>query len=538
MNIKKFTPIMVLVLAACRFNLPSAPQPVQPEAETQPAQAAAKTLPAQTKQNISPVEEGINAFEGVPPSELFEVDWTERAIFTQNLVPEAQHWAKALPQATQYRIELLIPENVDRLTGREEVLYTNQEEVSLNEVYLRLFPNVNGGAATIETLRVNGQPAEFNLESLDSAVRIPLVAPLLPGESLLLQLDFTLEIPRQMGGNFGLFGYFENILTLDLFYPAVPAYDQQGWYADPPPPYGDNSYYDASYYLVRVTAPEDFVLATSGVEVLREAADGFQTVTFAAGPARDFSLAASIYYTLLSDTTGSTRVNSFALAKNASAQRLVLDVAMKAIETFSSRIGEFEYSEFDVIATPMQAGGVEYPGATWINMDYYNLDKEFYGLPAANMLETVVAHEVAHHWFYNVVGNSQVEEAWLDESLVQYVTGLYFLDQHGQDAYRSYKTSWDYRWGRIDFKNVPIGLPSGAYSGYEYVSSVYGRGPYFFETLAREIGDEVFRGFLHDYYQTYQWQVATGAGMKDMLEQHCRCDLMPLFQEWVYPAEP
>src|SRR5512133_1569606 len=102
---------------------------------------------------------------------------------------------------------------------------------------------------------------------------------------------FEVEIPTQVGGNYGLFGYLNDILVLDGFYPAIPVYDDQGWHAGKVPPNADTTYQDASFYRVKVSAPEALVLVGSGSQVERTVANGHQVVTLVAGPARDFYLA-------------------------------------------------------------------------------------------------------------------------------------------------------------------------------------------------------------------------------------------------------
>jgi aminopeptidase N len=156
------------------------------------------------------------------------------------------------------------------------------------------------------------------------------------------------------------------------------------------------------------------------------------------------------------------------------------------------------------------------------------------------VLESTVAHEVAHQWFYNVVGNDQVDEPWLDEALVQYITGLYYVDTQGQTAARSYRASWLRSWERVNRAEIPIGLPSSAYSREAYSPIVYGRGPLFITELAEAMGQETFNTFLRAYYQAYRWDIGTGEAFERLAKAHCStytksdCDLMPLFKTWVY----
>jgi aminopeptidase N len=92
----------------------------------------------------------------------------------------------------------------------------------------------------------------------------------------------------------------------------------------------------------------------------------------------------------------------------------------------------------------------------------------------------------------------------------------------------------------VNGTEVPIGRPVRDYTPQEYSAVVYGRGPLFLETLAETMGTESFSEFLKDYYQTYQWGIATGEGLQQMAEKHCDCDLSTLFNTWVYdlPTDP
>jgi len=464
-----------------------------------------------------------------------EVDWADRTVFRDGLIDAEQTVLDDLPGATVYHIELLIPDDYLILEGHEEVSYTNREGIPLNEVYFRLFPNTSGGKATVSQVAVDGQTVQGQYEFEESAFRVPLPVALEPGGEVVIEMDFEVEVPREMGGNYGLFGYFDEILVLDEFYPAVPVYDDEGWNVEVPPPAGDLTYFDASFYLVQVTAPTDPVVVASGIRVGQEVQEGKQVLTFAAGPARDFYIAASNRYTVISERVGETTINSYAFPEYQEHAQLALQYAVEAMESFNRRFGAYPYVEFDVASTPMQAIGIEYPGVVGIGLHLYEPEAEVSGLPSQVLLQGGVAHEVAHQWFYNVVGNDQVDEPWVDETLVQYVTGLYYLDIGGESAMEGFSRSWSDRWQRVEMADIPIGLPSGDYTdSLEYGAVVYGRGPIFMETLAEQMGEETFGEFLRDYYDSHQWSIGTGEAFQQLAEEHCHCDLTSLFAEWVY----
>lgn len=469
----------------------------------------------------------------------FDTTWDDRAIFRPGLIDAEREVLARLPGASVYHIDFQISDDLLLLEGHEKVRYTNQEDEPLDEVYFRLFPNITGGKATVSAVQVDGQDVEPIYEFHDSALRVSLPTALQPGERAVIQMDFEVEVAQEMGGNYGLFGYFDGVLVLDEFYPVIPVYDDAdtghpGWNVEVPSRNGDVTYYDASFYLVRVTAPANLTVVASGIQVAREHEVDNQVLTFAAGPARDFYLAASEDYTVISETVGETTVNSYALPKLTEGAKVALQFATNALRSYNERFGVYPYTEFDVVSTPMQALGMEYPGLVAISLDLYDPNEQAAGLPFPIALESTTAHEVGHQWFYNAVGNDQVDEPWLDEAVVQYLTGLYYVDTHGEGAARDYRSSWDSRWDRVERADIPIGLPVAAYAGREYGAIVYGRGPLFVAALAGEMGQKPFDEFLRNYYQSHKWGIGTGDAFRQLAEQHCQCDLTALFEEWVY----
>jgi aminopeptidase N len=464
----------------------------------------------------------------------FEVDFDDRSLFEPTLIEAERPVLEGLPGATVYHMDLTIADNLRRVEGREQIRYTNREGVDLDRVCLRLYPNVTGGAVTVSDLQVDGQATEPTYYAYDSALCAALPGALPPGASTVLDLAFQVDVPTDAGGNYGLFGVYEDVLVLDTFYPAVPVYDEAGWQIEAPAQNGDLTYYDASFYLVRVRAPRRLTIVASGSKVGRTVGGRRQAVTLAAGPARDFYLAASRRYVRESAQIGETTVHSYAFAGRRESAKQALKHAEAALRGFGARLGAYPYTEMDLASTPMSALGIEYPGTMGFNLQLYNPDAVVSGLPAPVLLESVVAHEVAHQWFYNAVGNDQQGEPWLDEAVVQYMTGLYYLDQYGPQGAESYRSSWTERWDRLDQAAIPIGRPAGAYTREEYSPIVYGRGPIFVRALEQEMGQPAFDAFLRDYYTAHKWGIGTPEAFREQAEAHCACDLGPLFEAWVY----
>jgi aminopeptidase N len=154
-------------------------------------------------------------------------------------------------------------------------------------------------------------------------------------------------------------------------------------------------------------------------------------------------------------------------------------------------------------------------------------------VPNSVYLESTVAHEVGHQWFYGVLGDDQVNQPWLDESLTQYITGMYYTERYSDQAAEGFKDSWYSRWDQVDQQKIPIGMPVKNYDPKTYGAIIYGRGPIFLTALHDEMGAGVFGQFLKDYYTQNMWENVTGEIFIKTAEATCSCDLNNIFDQWV-----
>ncbi len=409
----------------------------------------------------------------------------------------------------------------------ETVIYTNAEETDLNEVKLRLFANILGGEMQVDNIIVNDKAITPTYSLNDSLMTVPLKDPLKPKERLTLSMKFSLAVPQTVELNYGVQAYYDDVLTLAHAYPMIAVYDDEGWNAEIPPQSGDVTYADMSFFLVTVEAPKGVTLVGSGREVNREESGNRQTVRYEAGPVRDFYLAGSPEYEIFTKELNGIQLRFYTRDYLRDGAEAALDAAANAIEIFEKRYAPYPYTELDFISTPTLALGIEYPGIIAI--------AEGIMAPNHGYLEATVAHEVGHQWFYNLVGNDQLDDPWLDESLTQFATLQYFTDMYGQAGAQGFRSSLEGRWENIERKKIPIGLPVRDYSDVEYGGIVYGRGGLFFETLRDEMGTENFDNFMKNYTQSNAWDIATTEKIKAKAEEHCSCDLTKLFENWIYP---
>ena len=476
----------------------------------------------------------LKDLDSIPAPNLFQFSWTDRFPYKDGLVPEARSVLNERYDRSVYHLMVNIAEDYQSMTVKEEVLYTNHEDTTLDKIVLRMYPAIFGAKVTYHRFLVDGVEVQPVVRANDSVIELPLKDVLKVGTSIVLSTDLELQMPSDPSGNYQVFGFVDNLLTLAHFYPIIAVYDADGWHDEIPPSYGDVVYSDTSYYLVEVTFPGDAVLVSSGISKEQQRADDRQTVLLAGGPMRDFFIAAGPGLEKISRQVGSTTVNSYANHEVLDGSRKALDTAAEAIRIFDEKIGSYPYIEFDVLATSTTALGVEYPGVTVINRTIYQPDEKTGGVSNSIYLESTIAHEVGHQWFYNVVGDDQVNQPWLDESLAQYITGLYFTHRYSDQAAEGFKDSWYSRWEGVKLQEIPIGLPVKDYDPKTYGAIVYGRGPIFLTTLHDAMGAAVFDQFLKDYYRKNMWENVTGEILKKTAEAACSCDLNGLFNKWVF----
>ena len=93
---------------------------------------------------------------------------------------------------------------------------------------------------------------------------------------------------------------------------------------------------------------------------------------------------------------------------------------VRAMTVHVRRFGPFPYGRLAVAVLPDIQGGIEYPGAILLGS---HQDKD-----------ATASHEVAHQWFYGLVGNDQARDPWIDESFATYAEAL---DRGTGRSYRS-----------------------------------------------------------------------------------------------------
>ena len=292
-----------------------------------------------------------------------------------------------------------------------------------------------------------------------------------------LFLDFTLNLPKiSPDAEFSRasFGYSKRAVSLGNWYPVLAPYrEDKGWYALTYFEMGDPYVTEVADYHVTITTTEGIVVAGTGDET-REG----NRWHYEAEQARSFAFAASDKYQVATQQVGDVTVHSYYFPNNQEAGEVALETAAQALELFTELYGPYPYADYRVAETEF-AGGMEFIGLTFLGSMFYD---EYDGTTRTPLIP-LTAHEVAHQWFYGLVGNDQVTEPWLDEAPAEYSALLYY------ERYLPDDTDW--WWNYAVEQWAPTGkIDARIYefrNNRDYMDAVYRRGAQF---MRRSAGDD------------------------------------------------
>jgi hypothetical protein len=458
------------------------------------------------------------------------------------------------PVATRYEIEIVI--DPARLTykGHEKVTFSNYQPNSTNYLLFFLYPNdpsltkIKKKLLSASNVQVNHVPARF--EEKGPSLRIFLEKALQPGDKAIVDLDLEASVPAQSGKrdlftetvdqlleildpnsknerDYGIFSSSNEILNLGLWYATLSKYDQIGWDEEEYSGIGDVSYFDPADFQVKITAPGDQVVVTTGSLVQSLPVEGGRILhEFDAKETRDFAVELSPKYREKDSISGRTTIRTFYIPEHEASGEKVLHAAVKAFAYYEKVFGEYPYKELDIVEAPLVggAGGVEFPGLVTISSMLYKNDQESEEqdqlklLMAGNpmfeeLLEFVVAHEVAHQWWNAVVGSNSKKYPFIDEAMANYSAVLYFEHTYGRKAAEkqmAMQMKINYQVHRmVGGSDQPVLLPASAFHGpLEYAAIVYGKGALYFDRLRSVMGDSAFFGTLRAYYNRFWFGIA------------------------------
>jgi hypothetical protein len=522
--------------------------------------------------------------------------WYDAAPLLESLRPEERGQAKRLAgggsesDLTLYDLSLQLDPDLSRFRLEQEVYFTNTYGEKLDDVVFRIYANAVGAEPPVRFEAGScRQAVECGVtSSTPGVISVKPAVPLDPGERLLVRLEMSGRLPQidparttmlaqglesmarlgsgKAAGDYGLLAHSDGIASFANFHAVLARRTGGQWQRSESSTMGDLGAATISHVRLRVEAPPDVRVVSSGITTGESALDASDAgprreLRVVAALVRDFALLASRKLESSSRKVGPVEVRSHFLARDRAAGMLVLDAAARSLAVYERRFGRYPYVDLDIVEAPLVggAGGVEFSGLVTIASMLYRPalaegplgmlgqligggnDAQVAALTEA-MLEFVTAHEIAHQYWPGLVGSDSRVHPWADESLAQYSALLYFEDRYDPqraalEADRQILAN--YQMMRVLGKaDGPVDRPVDAFdSELSYAGLVYGKGPYLFRELRKTVGDGAFFDALRAHVAEHRFRNAPPRSLIERLAKGDKAEqVRALGRRWLDEA--
>ncbi|MFF6998288.1 M1 family metallopeptidase [Streptomyces sp. NPDC008313] len=416
--------------------------------------------------------------------------------------------AAATPDRARYDVSLRSDGDGGRWTGRQRVSFRNASDRPLREVYLRLWGNGEdkcGTPAAPSPVTVShvrgGVPGRLTVDC--TALRIALPKPLAHGDRTSVAFGVSITVPGRDArfGREGAFRFLGNAL------PVLAVRDAKGRHLDPYVAVGESFYTLTSDFRVRLDHPSALRVPATGRTRTLPGGPGRTVTLSVADRVRDFAWAAGPFRTATRTTPGGVRVKAYwAPGTPAEGVRLNRRDAAAAIDRFGREFGRYPYGEIDLVMTSGFGGGMEYPGLVLLGTTEEG---------------SAVVHELAHQWWYGIVGNDEYASPWLDESFAQYANARFY--------------GWETRdcWSDVYWPGDSTALTDSMAHWSQHPGEyhlVYTAGPCALADLERTLGPGTMARLLKRYARDHWYGVSTTADFTRAAQSMTDEDLGPFWK--------
>jgi len=490
--------------------------------------------------------------------------------------PAGEHFARRSlsERVVAYQIESRLDVVNRMIEGREVLSYRNLTGQPLDQFPFHLYLNAfqpkstlirelrrdrplfqweerYRGSIEVESLEVAGagelvgqarfiQPDDGNPDDR-TVLQVRLPRPVAPGATVQFKIAFRARLPEILMRT----GYKRDFFMGAQWFPKVGVWWQGAWNCHQFH-WTTEFFADFGTYDVRLTLPENYVVASSGEETgSTRNKDGTKTVSYHADDIHDFAWAAAPDFQVVEDAwKGSAGVVKIRLLMSPDhlhqAQRY-LHALKGTMELFDRWYGPYPYNRITVVDPPhgaAGAGGMEYPTLITAGTRRWT--------PAGQRFpELVVEHEFGHQYWYGMVASNEFEDAWLDEGIDNYTDAKIFdqlygrphslLDLWGLTADAAGLLRRNYlSWPDTD----PLSRSAFQYMhGAAYGAATYGKTASALLTLEGFLGEEVMRRALRTYFHRYRFTHPTEEDFLKTVEEVAGQDLRWFFDQAVYGTQ-
>ncbi|GAA2059519.1 hypothetical protein GCM10009839_82440 [Catenulispora yoronensis] len=411
------------------------------------------------------------------------------------------------PGSAVYTVVLKSDDTGHSWSGTEKIAFTNPGKAAITEFWIRLWGNGDAGCGGVPPERmtdlVGGRIAETTQNC--TAYRIELDTPLASGAQGEVSFTLAIDVPvrRDRFGVNGVDTYLGNALAV------LAVKDENGWELPPYVDFGESYYSLTADYDVTLDHPAALQVPSSGT-VAGETPTGDRVSThIVANKVRDFSWSAGAYHHDTVVTAAGVTVDAYwPNSESDSNCRELMRYAASALDSYGERFGAYPYPRFTIVFDEFGSAfdGMEYPN--------YVLASAYRG---------AVAHEVAHQWWFGLVGDDQYRHPWLDEAFAEYSAEQFEgggSPAHGCD------------WVAAD-ERMDVSMDVFEKAGDPlYHDAVYHEGTCMLYDLERTIGRTAMDQLLRGLVSQYEYGVVRPADVRALAASVSGQDLTAFWQRW------
>lgn len=379
----------------------------------------------------------------------------------------------------------------------------------------------------IHSVTIDRHAHEFNYDG--EALHIPVKTAIVAGTPIEIAIAYSVEKPQR-----GL--YF---IQPDEYYPDKPTQvwtqgedeDSRFWFPcfDYPGQLATSA--------IRVQVPQDFIAISNG-ELVEQTAFGedkvYQWYQKEIHPTYLMTLAVG-RFSEIADSWQGKPVTYYVEKGREDQAKLSMGKTPKMIEFFSEKFGyPYPFPKYaQVCVDDFIFGGMENTSTTLLT-DRCLLDKRA-AIDNFNT-ESLVAHELAHQWFGDLVVIKHWSHAWIKEGMASYAEVLWTEFEYDKDeaAYyllgeaQSYLDEDSSRYRRPIVTNIyreAIEL---------YDRHLYEKGACVYHMIRSKLGDELFDNFVHTFVQDNAHKTVETIDLLRAIDKATGRNLAYLFDQYVY----
>jgi hypothetical protein len=375
-----------------------------------------------------------------------------------------------------------------------------------------------------DSVMLNGAPLVF--EQANEVLHITLNDTYGPGDTLTVSTFYHGNPPTDPSGFGGFYTLSNYQYDLGVAFDAVPHSYGRAWF-----PCFDNFVERCSFdFLVRTNGGKT-VLANGALVDVTEPGDGSTISHWHMAetiPAYLASVAAG-QYALIHDAfpsvAGDTLPVILAALPGDTAQMHASFANLKpAFDAFEQWFGPYRWNRVGYVLT--SAGAMEH--ATNICYPDFAADGTL-----AN--EELIAHELSHHWFGNLITCATPQEMYINEGFADFCAMLFTEYLHGEEEYLH-----DIRQNHHDVTATTHIRDGGWHAlnavpdSITYGSHSYAKGANVARTLRGVLGDSLFRSGFHTVFNQHAFSAMGSAELRDALSAATGTDLTDFFNDWIF----